>query len=375
MDDSKSFPAEYTDQVLRILKEMSFGNKVKLRGTSSLRSGLYASDYDGFEEVRRNGTKENVLRKLKTDFQAIIKNLRGRKDIFIGDIKAGVIPEWDILGDTKLVDGGVKDYNHIKSRQRIDELVANRVLTPQEGREAYALTPETLTPADYAAAREGLKYHIVRWTAPEVLIGRRDLPGGKTFTLEDAFSSPGITKLDTVAFLSGNRFVEMSIIYEFFNKGKALNGAPGDLEESIKEHIYIYFIAENYFKMLKRILSLARLTKKESIIKQYLPIVNGDLGRMSLVVNDIDILLYLFATYKNLPESSIRFEVDQFIQRLSNVYATPRFNKIRWGVFSSLHRIVKLPLSKMPAALEKVSDELNALVQDEVKKALFSGKE
>ena len=75
----------------------------------------------------------------------------------------------------------------------------------------------------------------------------------------------------------------------------------------------------------------------------------------------------MFENYKSLPENAIRFEVDQFIHRLSNVYDTPEFKKVSANLFRDLHRVVKMPLKSMPNLLEKIGDELGNIVNTKAK--------
>jgi predicted transcriptional regulator len=173
--------------------------------------------------------------------------------------------------------------------------------------------------------------------------------------------------MDVIAYLQGDRFVELSVLYSFYNGSKLLNRTPTDVERSIKESIIGYIAEGKYFKVLKRFASLARLHKKWDVVKELIPIFNGDLGRMALVANDIDTLLFMFENYKSLPETAIRFEVDQFINRLSNVYDTPEFRKVSANIFRDLHRAVKMPIKSMPTLLGKIGEALADIVNSKAK--------
>lgn len=368
MSDQKLYPTEYSDEVLDVLYDMCFGDDIQLLGSGSQSSSLYAGDYDAHEDVRRKGETEDVLVELRRDFQNIILKLKSRRDVRIGDIKAGEIPEWRILSVSAGVeDGKVVGYNHNDAHQRIDKLVELKVLTEKEAEEAYKLTPANISPEGIIKAISELKFHIMRWTPAEVLNNKKGLVNGEVFTLEQAFRSPAITKLDTIAFLQGNRFVEFSIIYTFHNGKIILNPIHADIERSLLESIIAYHSEGKDFKVLKRIASLGRLHKKWDLVEKITPIFNGDLGRMNLVSNDIQTLLFMFENYKSLPESAIRFEIDQFIHRLSNVYETPEFEKHSLNIFRDLHRAVKMPLKSMPTLLGKIAEKLDSIIQTKAK--------
>jgi predicted transcriptional regulator len=368
MNDQKEYPLEYTDEVMGIIGDMVFGDDVVIRGSASQSSSLYAGDYDLDEKVRRKGETKTVLTGLRRDFQNIVMKLKSRRDVRIGDIKAGEVPEWRILPQTAGVkDGEVVDYNHNEAHQRIEKLLEMKVLTATEAKEAVALTPADITPVGILKAIDAFKYHIMRWTPAEVLNNKKLLSQDRVYTLEEAFSSPALTKLDVVAYLQGNRFVELSVLYSFYNGSKLLNRTPTDVERSIKESIIGYIAEGKYFKVLKRFASLARLHNKWDVVKELIPVFNGDLGRMALVANDIDTLLFMFENYKSLPETAIRFEVDQFIHRLSNVYDTPEFRKVSANIFRDLHRAVKMPIKSMPNLLGKIGEALADIVNSKAK--------
>lgn len=361
MDDHKNYPLQYSDEVLGILRDMCFGDDVQLVGSSSQSTTLYAGDYDAQEKVHRKGTKEDVLVELKHDFQNIILRLKSQ-DVLIGDIKAGEVSEWRILPESAGVKNGeVVGYNHASAREQIDKLLELKVITQKEADQAYKLTPADITPEGIIEAIGEFKYHILRWTPAEVLNNKKEIHD-KVFTLEYAFSSPAITKLDVIAFLQGNRFVELSIHYAFYNGAVLLNRTPRDIERGLLEDVIAFRAEGKYFKVLKRIASLARLHKRRKFVEMITPFFNGDIGRMNLVSNDINILLYMFENYKRLPESAIRFEIDQFINRLSNVY-----KKLDENIFRDLHRAVKMPLKSMPILLGKIAEKLDSIIQTESK--------
>jgi hypothetical protein len=368
MNDQKEYPLEYTDEVMGIIGDMVFGDDVVIRGSASQSSSLYAGDYDLDEKVRRKGETKTVLTGLRRDFQNIVMKLKSRRDVRIGDIKAGEVPEWRILPQTAGVkDGEVVDYNHNDAHQRIEKLLEMKVLTATEAKEAIALTPADITPVGILKALDAFKYHIMRWTPAEVLNNKKLLSHDRVYTLEEAFSSPALTKLDVIAYLQGDRFIELSVLYSFYNGSKLLNRTPTDVERSIKESIIGYIAEGKYFKVLKRFASLARLHNKWDVVKELIPVFNGDLGRMALVANDIDTLLFMFENYKSLPETAIRFEVDQFIHRLSNVYDTPEFRKVSANIFRDLHRAVKMPIKSMPTLLGKIGEALADIVNSKAK--------
>jgi hypothetical protein len=79
-DTKKSFPQNYPDRVVEILKLMSFGGNPQVIGSASLRVIQYIGDYDADEyNVKATPAK----------FKKIIRRLMHLPDVYIGDIKCG----------------------------------------------------------------------------------------------------------------------------------------------------------------------------------------------------------------------------------------------------------------------------------------------
>jgi hypothetical protein len=326
---TKSYPENYPSDAMAILDAMSFsgGKDVKVLGSMSLRSQQYAGDYDAFEVVKRKGNKDKVLDDLASEFQSIVKNLRGMKNVFIGDIKAGSIEEWRVIPlDAGLVDGKIVGYNPIQSKAKIDELYKAKVITEGEKRSADELLKDKSSPEDFLIARKKLKFHIVRWSVPEVLNGSK-VVRGRRITLQEAFSSPVISKLDTIGLVQNNKYTDFSIIYEFQYDGKVLNPSFEDIGKSLSEDIVFYKAENNPFKVLKREFALAKFRGDEKTIKGLTPVLNSDLGRLYSLLSDVGTLIQLLEDKQNVPLDKVRFEIDQFKARMANVYSLPDFLK------------------------------------------------
>lgn len=299
----KKYPSQYPEDAVKVLNAMSFskGASIKIVGSQSLQSQLYAGDFDAYEIVPTKGEKEPALNKLAEGFQEIIKKLKSMSNVYIGDIKSGIIKEWDILvrNPTKKVES-LRKQNIISEREALHAL--------------------TLLKGSKVKAKQELKFHIIRWTPEEVLKGKKTLRDGSTYTLQEAFSSPTITKLDVIA-LVDKRYTEFSIIYEFHNNSTILNqDASPDPEKSLKESIKAYQEEGNLFKVIKRKFSLAKLKNKKSDIKKFSAILNSETGKLYTLYSDVKTLGDLMEAH-SLPEQSLRQAFNNFTDRLRNIYA------------------------------------------------------
>ena len=374
----KEYPTNYPDDVVKVLDTMTFtkGKALKIMGTSGVRSQQYAGDYDGFEEVKLSlKTDKQALDMLAHRFQEIIKDLRGMSNVFIGDIKGGVVPEWRIIPLSAYVEKTkVVGYNAVQSRSVVDKLVEDGVITKEVAEEVLRKLLPHLTPVQLIDLKNELKFHIVRWTPTEVLEGKKKLVNGRTFTLQEAFSSPGITKLDVIALVQNNRYTDFSIIYQFSNNGRILNPEPIDFQKAIKESILYYKTKHNPFKVLKREFSLARVEKDTKQLKRLQRLLDSDLGKLYLVMSDIGTLITLLRDHTGVPLEKVRYEIDQFKGRLATIYSMEAYLRNEQSLLGDLNSAMKITnKDKLAERLEQIEERLFKYLEDATEVKLRGG--
>ena len=373
---TKSYPENYPSDAMAILDAMSFsgGKDVKVLGSMSLRSQQYAGDYDAYEIVKRKGAVENVLDDLVAKFKNIIKNLRGMKNVYIGDIKAGSIEEWRVIPlNAGLVNGKIVGYNPIQSKAKVDELYKAKVITEGEKRSADELLKDTSSPEDFLIARKKLKFHIVRWSVPEVLNGSK-VVRGRRFTLQEAFSSPVISKLDTIGLVQNNKYTDFSIIYEFHADGKTLNPSFEDIGKSLSEDIIFYKNENNPFKVLKREFALAKFRGDDAMLVKLTPILNSDLGRLYSMLSDVGTMIALLEQNQNVPMKNLRYELDQFKSRMANVYSLSDFLKTEHTLLGHIASAMKTTSKdQLLTHLTQIEELIQASLTKNTPKKLVGG--
>ena len=356
----KEYPENYPEDVIRILDAMAFDPKeVRMLGSMSIRSQQYAGDYDAFERVSIDSLSETVKK-----FQSIIRHLLSlRPKVYIGDIKSGIVPQWEVLKGVKLVDGGVVGYNRKESRDKIYLMLEKKVISAQEAEKAYRLLPTLLTPKTFLEAKDFFKFHTIRWTIPEILHNKNVLRDGTAVSLEECFVSPGITKVDVIALVQNSRFTDFSAVYEFVKDGKVVNDVPFNLEESLKQDIQAYTLLGKPFKSIKRMFALAKHRDDNETIKALTPILNSDLGRLYHIIGDIGTLIALLEDHKQIPITTIHYEIDQFINRLAHVYTLKDFLKAEPNIVREIKAMLKLTGEPLRKGLQRLQDSLNGFLQ------------
>jgi hypothetical protein len=192
----------------------------------------------------------------------------------------------------------------------------------------------------------------IRWTPKDILAGEKD-----GVTLEDAIQMPALVKLDVVAFVQQSRFVDFSILYFYKVKGKVLNDVAIDPEADLKKDIATLSAEGNYFKVAKRMFALAKLKGDKKILPKLNDLFNGDCGRLYSIISDCKTILYLLENEENIDIAKVRYEIDQFRQRLGNIYT------LKVNTPGVLHKILEMQtLPNTPAGRKHLEDAMTRLV-------------
>jgi hypothetical protein len=364
---AKVYPTNYPADAVRILDTMAFDPaQLKIVGSMSLRSQQYAGDYDGFERVSVSySTDKEAVDYLVNRFQQIIHNLTKLPDTYIMDIKSGSVEEWRVVPST------FQEWNPEEAKEKINELLGKNIINVKMAEEALKLCKSG--EEAYLIAKQNIKFHIVRWRPFDVARGYKVLRDNRRFTLQEAFVSPVITKVDVIGLVLGNRYTDFSVIYQFYNNDKPLNKVEIDPLKSITDDIKVLQKEGNHFKALKRMFSLARLRDNKKVMERLTTLLNSDLGRIYSVVSDLGTVIDLHAKY---PEASLnvtlnnnlRNEIDHLKTKLANV-GLRRYLKDENSIISSLNNasMASNPINRY-VILEHVRDKLQKILNEETPK-------
>jgi hypothetical protein len=362
----KQFPDNYSLPTLEVLEAMSMtGLKTtKIVGSSSIRSQLYAGDFDGSETVKVKSVEEVV-----EHLRAIVKKLRSVPNLAFGELKCGEIAEWNVFRPSARVEKGkILDFNIKESQAKVDALREAKVITAQEAKDYNELLDDANDEWGFLHARKSIRHHILRWTPREVLEGAKFIRGDGVIKLEDAITSGGMMKLDVVANIH-DRFVEFSLIYDVYVNGKHITQTPPPIVSSLLEDI-LYYAKANPFKALKRIFSLAKHFKETKLIEKLVPVLNGDLGRLYQIIGDLRTIASLLEnrTRPTKQVKEMRLEIDEVRQRLGNLYQLKDLLKAQHTLIGSIMTLLKTPIPKLHAKLETFIDRLQSLLDSSTMK-------
>jgi hypothetical protein len=364
----KDFPSGFPEDVQKIIKMIAFDNMkgLNLLGSMALRSQLYAGDYDLEQKIHlKEHSDSEALNKLAKEFKDMIQNLLNVNNLYVGDIKAGTVDEWKVIQDNAAIrHDKVVNYNYVSSMDKLDQLRRSNIISEEEYNESKALLKETPTPKEFLQIQKNIKYNVVRWKPQDVINGYVTLRNNKRMTIAEAFNTPIIAKLDVVGFVSNYRYTDFSVIYHFYNNDKELNPQPIDIENSLKTNILLYCTEDFYFKACKRMFALSKYKMDKISMNQLFNILNDpQLGLVYMVYGDIGTILWILEHEKHISYERLEFEIDQFKNKLSNIYKMSDYLKREPIIFKLIDESKKgRNKAKLMIELNKLADELSDIL-------------
>lgn len=216
----------------------------------------------------------------------------------------------------------VNKYDQAAELKHLSALWQNELLSHEEYMAASDLLKPNLNPVEFLNARKELRFGLLRWTVPEVLRGYIELRDKSVYYLDDAFKSKGITKLDLIVWVT-NKYVEFSNIVVWTNsKGKPYAYVPA-IKKALKENILEFEAEGNYVKVAKRMYSLAKQYKDQSIVDELTSILNSPIGKLYMVTADMEVL-------EEYPKAVTQIRKRKQLDMLKDYFAKlyfPEFNR------------------------------------------------
>lgn len=335
----ESYPGKVKDEIDLI----TFDSRTHmLIGSYTYAIQKFPGDID-VRELILNQTKPLLINRFKEGLQEIVKNIQAERNNYFMEVKAGFDDRFNFPLGIFASDGFV--HRDTDLLDNIKELHDKKLITPKDYKLLNHLAFNSPFSYDkYEMIVETLKkYKILRWTAKEILKGKKRLPQGKVKKLEDAIVDPTALNIEVVALVNG-RFIDIS---NFFllgvknNKGKlkAINFDKEIIEnpnetliDVLKKAIFtLSFSKLNYspFKMAKRMWSLARITKDKRMMDRLLGLINSDVSFVSQIKTDVEDIKKIIANVTAYPKAAIIAELDFIKERVSKILDLPEIDAIR----------------------------------------------
>ena len=369
MSDTKPYPLGYPPEVFETIDAISFskGKDVVILGSGSLRSQQYSADVDAFESTTISGnSRADALKNTADRFQTMIRDVLKRPLTYFMDFKCGSVEDWRVIHpDAHVSNGKVRGYDCDTARAKVDSLYEQGIITKAEHTSALELLIKNPRPTQFYEIKDKLRFNIIRWNVKEILAGHKT-HRGKKVTLAECFGDPTIAKLDLIILVNNNRFIEVSNLYDLSWKGGRLNAFNmANIIQNLRDDILSYYCENNPFKMLKRMFSLARFDKKMKLADKLIPILNSDLGRLYIIISDLDTIVQMMEEDLPLPKERIKFELEQIPSRLANIWTLKQIIKAETPISKAL---TEGKVGKKE--LESIRDTLKGILADATKREL-----
>ena len=335
----------------------------------------YPGDIDLMETIQIKGVnaaKKDVAARLKR----IATSLRRSKHMYMGDFKAGMDARYYIdVGAFVLPKDPTRrlyltGYSSKAVRARVDELVDAGLLSDDEARVILGLV---VAAPDYVQHKELLdavkKRCVLRWSIDELIAGKKELPAGKTVTLQDALGQQTVVKMDVWALLGG-RFIELTNwinLSAIDSKGvhHQLSEPMENQVENIVKDVEIYKnpALKKHMKLAKRLWRYAILLEKNELVAAVAPLFATPAAKLSQVQSDVETLINMIDKLPKPPTALMIKELQDMKMRVATVpNSTLSINKAQ-RVYALIDGLgVNTPSRDFLAALDKVYDILGAAV-------------
>ena len=373
----KKIPDDFSNEINLVLKLISFNReKLEILGSQSIKSQVWASDYDCFEVVNKSS-----IQQITSGLQKIIKRILSIKNFYIGDIKIGndnrfrVINEYSYFNHST---GKVNGYNFKDAITRLNTLKSKNIISLNEYKEVKALLKENPTPLEWTKIMKYARFNVLRWKPADILKGSLHYRK-QNITLQQAMKSDGLVKMDLVVLLSNGIYQEISVIYDLRVNNKRINVVPINTIQTLKNDIILFSAEGKWFKALKRLFSLynyyisygnetqKRMASKN--IQSVSDILTSDIGILYQVKGDMDSIAFLLENHKP-NKKQINAEIDNYINRLNNVYSVPAFSRTFAGISREMKNIQSYSPAKKAKSLEHLISLFETIINDETKKRI-----
>ncbi len=312
-------------------------NQVQLYGSLSYKTAG-ASDVDLFEKVNKDNLNMIILFFIR-NIKRIVKDLNKDKKQYFAEVKFGIDPLYDLdygscQSDTYNVNSDFFDKMALYHRLNLisnDEIqeIKNVETMPNKNQWAFEMVQSIIR-----------SHRILRWSAKDIHNGYKVLNHfvGNTikpykFHMNEALLAKSPVNIEGIFINNDNKYMEVSNYFVLEHDNKALNLSDESvydlnsyISEQLKESMYKLLYSKidpNYFKVVKRMLSFARLPHIHdlSLLEKSYMIINSQLGVLYNLTSQLKTIIKLLKKHgsKYLNKTSVYHTLDSIRFRLQDL--------------------------------------------------------
>lgn len=370
-------PAKFGSAVYRIQK---------YPGDVDLRQSFIVASFD----------TETLAKEFAKVIKKIVKNILNEKVHFFSEFKAGFDERYDI--DIGIISNGVYTMNS-QLPMIIQKMYDNKLFNDDE----YYVLHRLIHTKNFseninipllfnADTYDAINYifrerRILRWTAEEILKGKKKVAGNMYIPLTYALIQRSHIKIDMITLING-KYIEVTNFYMLAlfeneqvipinlnyniddpkqNTQSALELLPEDIEKLYFSNMYY-----NPFKVIKRLFALSRSRHDDDMLLKIIPAVSSDISQLYQVKSEIDTLLNIFKLRKIPPKQTINNQVDKMRTPLAEVIEIENIELVILNddidkFIKSNDKDIKIKyLKKIKISIEKIINSETILYLDSV---------
>jgi hypothetical protein len=313
---------------------------IEIFGSANYRLQKYGADVDLTQGFSSSGNFEEFLKLFEKKMIKIVKTIVKKKNHYVTEVKAGLDMRYS-LDVGRCMNGNYKmnpDLFHI-----VDQMYKEGLFNDLEYTRIKIIYAKSLKQAlnqdDYDIVYNTIRERLIlRWSAEEIIKGRKIVAGGYNIPLIDAlkFSTP--TKIDMIALYDG-KFIEITnfvvLAYKigdvYYTLNKDFPNKESEIikfqQKGLKKEIEKLLYSDYYygpFKAVKRTFALARVLRDKNMLQKIIPIVSGDISLLYQIRSELEADLLVMEFADNPDIKIIDSHIDKSRIRIAKVLNIPK---------------------------------------------------
>jgi len=178
----------------------------------------------------------------------------------------------------------------------------------------------------------------IHWKLDEILKGRTH--SGKS--LINSLTENGYCKYDVIVPYYG-RYIEISLIYSVFSNDGLIGQVPLSLNDfiiQITKSYYELMSEGNYYKAIKRLYSLSRLTKDVKTIRAISQLLTSNLGKLSQIKADLSTIKLIIDNGNYPTLNYINIEFNKIKEGLATILDVPINYKVSYKIIDNVYSLL-----------------------------------
>lgn len=299
----------------------------------------YGADIDLRESYFLEGTPDHVIKQFEEDLIRIVKNINKKKMHWFSEYKTGYDDAYQI--DIGTLIGGYY-YPDKDLLKRCEILHGQKLLSDNELSLITSILDEVKINNFNSVAYDIIynifrERRILRWTADEILKKKKNLPGNRYITLNEALRMKGHVKIDEIIVLNGN-FIEITNFLFIGYKTKQGSNISINIDkeenlkntiEELKKEIEKLYLSDFYyspFKVVKRMFALARNVYLRNGNNSYaqdldklITFISSDTSMMYQIKSSLEAILRVMDVSRTFPKKTVNNQIDGLRVKLTNI--------------------------------------------------------